>query len=130
MFPSPCFRIEEVLRSTLTFAGVDKTVIAAFDYKRFKKANPRARLLFVSHRKEILEQSIQTFQGILKSFKAELPRRYSSERRLTATCSAPSSLLESPPKSTSASLNGHAEDTIPAKWKNPYCKSQEMLLCA
>ena len=35
-----CFGIctEEVLVSPLTFAGVGKTVIAAFDYKRFKKA--------------------------------------------------------------------------------------------
>ena len=48
--------------------GVGKTVIAAFDYKRFKKENPRARLLFVAHRKEILEQSIQTFQEILNDF--------------------------------------------------------------
>ena len=39
MFLSPCFRIEEVLVSPLTFAGVGKTVIAAFDYKRFKQAN-------------------------------------------------------------------------------------------
>ena len=54
LFPSPCFRIEEVLVSTLTFAGVGKTVIAAFDYKRFKKTNSRARLLFVAHRKEIM----------------------------------------------------------------------------
>ena len=30
--------------------GVGKTVIAAFDYKRFKQANKRARLLFVAHR--------------------------------------------------------------------------------
>lgn len=56
------------LVSLLTFAGVGKTVIAAFDYKRFKKENPRARLLFVAHRKEILEQSIQTFQEILNDF--------------------------------------------------------------
>ena len=48
--------------------GVGKTVIAAFDYKRFKHANKRARLLFVAHRKEILEQSIQTFQEILNDF--------------------------------------------------------------
>ena len=47
---------------------IGKTVIAAFDYKRFKKENPRARLLFVAHRKEILEQSIQTFQEILNDF--------------------------------------------------------------
>jgi superfamily II DNA or RNA helicase len=48
--------------------GVGKTVIAAFDYKRFRQDNPRARLLFVAHRKEILEQSIQTFQEILNDF--------------------------------------------------------------
>ena len=41
MFPSPCFRIEEVLVSPLTFAGVGKTVIAAFDYKRFKQRHLR-----------------------------------------------------------------------------------------
>ena len=52
----------------MTFAGVGKTVISAFDYKRFKEANQRARLLFVAHRKEILEQSIQTFQEILNDF--------------------------------------------------------------
>ena len=53
----------------MTFAGVEKTVIAAFAYKRFKKANPQARLLFVVRRKEVLEQSIQTFQEILNDFK-------------------------------------------------------------
>ena len=68
MFPSPCFRIDKVLVSPLTFAGVGKTVIAAFDYKRFKKANPQARLHFVAHRKEILEQSMRTFQEILNDF--------------------------------------------------------------
>lgn len=52
----------------MTCAGVGKTVIAAFDYKRYKHANQRARLLFVAHRKEILEQSIQTFQEILNDF--------------------------------------------------------------
>ena len=31
--------------------GVGKTIIAAFDYKAFKEKNPRARLLFVAHRK-------------------------------------------------------------------------------
>jgi superfamily II DNA or RNA helicase len=43
--------------------GTGKTVIAAFDYKRFFDANQRHRLLFVAHRKEILEQSIKTFCG-------------------------------------------------------------------
>ena len=48
--------------------GVGKTVIAAFDYKRFMQQHPSARLLFVAHRKEILEQSMRTFQEILNDF--------------------------------------------------------------
>lgn len=46
--------------------GTGKTVIAAFDYKAFKSNNSSARLLFVAHRKEILEQAQATFRGILK----------------------------------------------------------------
>ena len=46
--------------------GTGKTMISAFDYKRFKKENPTARLLFVAHRKEILNKSLQTFQAVLK----------------------------------------------------------------
>lgn len=46
--------------------GTGKTVISAFDYKRFKNHNKRARLLFVAHRKEILKQAKSTFQGVLK----------------------------------------------------------------
>jgi superfamily II DNA or RNA helicase len=46
--------------------GTGKTVISAFDYKLFKEQNPRARLLFVAHRKEILEQAQNTFRHILK----------------------------------------------------------------
>ena len=46
--------------------GVGKTVISAFDYKRFAERNPRARLLFVAHREEILKQSRDTFRYILK----------------------------------------------------------------
>lgn len=48
--------------------GVGKTMIAAFDYKKFKEKHARARLLFVAHRKEILEQSIQKFQEVLNDF--------------------------------------------------------------
>ena len=48
--------------------GVGKTIIAAFDYKRFRENNQRARLLFVAHRKEILEQSVQKFQEVLNDF--------------------------------------------------------------
>ena len=46
--------------------GVGKTVIAAFDFKRFYEKNKNAKLLFVAHREEILIQAIQTFQGVLK----------------------------------------------------------------
>lgn len=46
--------------------GTGKTVISAFDYKRFKQENEKAKLLFVAHRKEILEQAQQTFQHVLK----------------------------------------------------------------
>ena len=48
--------------------GTGKTVISAFDYRRFCKNNPgqRNRLLFVAHREEILHQSRDTFQGVLK----------------------------------------------------------------
>jgi superfamily II DNA or RNA helicase len=46
--------------------GVGKTVISAFDYKRFKQTNKAAKLLFVAHREEILKQSLDTFRAILK----------------------------------------------------------------
>ncbi len=46
--------------------GTGKTVISAFDYKRFKTENKSAKLLFLAHRKEILLQSMGSFQGILK----------------------------------------------------------------
>ncbi|MDO9034055.1 MAG: DUF3427 domain-containing protein [Methanoregula sp.] len=46
--------------------GTGKTVISAFDFRRFREKMPRARLLFVAHREEILKQSLHTFRGILK----------------------------------------------------------------
>ena len=47
--------------------GVGKTVISAFDYKRFRiQHKDSARLLFVAHREEILKQSLDTFRVILK----------------------------------------------------------------
>ncbi|MCG3167896.1 MAG: UvrABC system protein B [Bacteroidia bacterium] len=46
--------------------GTGKTVISAFDFKNFKKNNPSAKLLFVTHRKEILQQAQSTFQGVLR----------------------------------------------------------------
>ena len=46
--------------------GTGKTVISAFDFKSFIAKNSNAKLLFIAHRKEILEQARATFQGILK----------------------------------------------------------------
>lgn len=48
--------------------GVGKTVISAFDYKKFAKGRSKEsnRLLFVAHREEILKQSRDTFRAILK----------------------------------------------------------------
>jgi superfamily II DNA or RNA helicase len=46
--------------------GTGKTVISAFDYKNFRNTNKSSRLLFVAHRKEILQQAKATFQGVLK----------------------------------------------------------------
>ncbi len=46
--------------------GTGKTVISAFDYKNYSKGqNGTPSLLFVAHRKEILQQSLQTFRQIL-----------------------------------------------------------------
>ncbi len=46
--------------------GTGKTVISAFDYKKFRLNNKTSKLLFVAHRKEILQQAMATFQGVLK----------------------------------------------------------------
>ena len=46
--------------------GTGKTVMAAFDFKKFLKTNPTARFLFVAHREEILKQSRYTFRHILR----------------------------------------------------------------
>ncbi len=46
--------------------GTGKTVISAFDYKNFRSNNKSSRLLFIAHRKEILQQAQATFRGVLK----------------------------------------------------------------
>jgi len=48
--------------------GTGKTVISAFDYRRFCRQNPGRpnRLLFVAHRREILQQSLACFRSILR----------------------------------------------------------------
>jgi len=46
--------------------GTGKTVVAALDYARLKESLPRARLLFVAHRREILDQSRRMFRLVLR----------------------------------------------------------------
>ena len=45
--------------------GTGKTVIAALDYRRLCQDGKRPRLLFVAHRREILEQSQRTYREVL-----------------------------------------------------------------
>src|SRR3954452_18763668 len=46
--------------------GTGKTVMAALDYAALRQTFPRARLLFVAHREEILDQSMATFRYALR----------------------------------------------------------------
>ena len=46
--------------------GTGKTVMAAIDYARLRESLPRARLLFVAHREEILKQSLATFRHAVR----------------------------------------------------------------
>lgn len=45
--------------------GTGKTVMAALDYRRLRESLGRARLLFVAHRQEILDQSQATFRHVM-----------------------------------------------------------------
>lgn len=46
--------------------GTGKTVMAAVDYARLRRKLPRARLLVVAHREEILTQSLMTFRQAVR----------------------------------------------------------------
>jgi len=60
-------RLQGYHRNLLVSAtGTGKTVMAALDYQRLRSRLPRARLLFVAHRKEILDQSLATFRHALR----------------------------------------------------------------
>ena len=45
--------------------GTGKTVIAAFDFKRYREAHPDSHFLFIAHRQEILMQAMHTFRIVL-----------------------------------------------------------------
>jgi HKD family nuclease len=47
--------------------GTGKTVMAAVDYARLAGHMPRARLLFVAHREELLDQARDTFRHALRN---------------------------------------------------------------
>lgn len=60
-------RVHDRHRNLIVAAtGTGKTVISAFDFKRFRQEHPHSKLLFVAHRKEILEQALSTYRGILR----------------------------------------------------------------
>ncbi|MEE1650240.1 DUF3427 domain-containing protein [Brachybacterium sp. J144] len=47
--------------------GTGKTVVAALDYRRLRASNAdQPTILFVAHRREILEQSLRTYRDVLK----------------------------------------------------------------
>lgn len=63
--------------------GTGKTVMAAVDYARLTRTLPGARLLFVAHRREILEQALSTFRHALRDaafgelwFDGQKPERF------------------------------------------------------
>ncbi len=59
--------VHESFRNLVVSAtGTGKTVIAAFDFRRFREQKPDATFLFVAHRQEILEQSLKQFRHILE----------------------------------------------------------------
>lgn len=59
--------------------GTGKTVMAALDYARLRQRLPRSRLLFVAHRREILDQSLATFRHVLRD--AAFGERWVAGRR-------------------------------------------------
>jgi superfamily II DNA or RNA helicase/HKD family nuclease len=46
--------------------GTGKTVMAALDYAHLREELPRARLMFIAHREEILTQTVATFRHALR----------------------------------------------------------------
>lgn len=70
--------------------GTGKTVIAAFDYQRFReRKKQQARLLFIAHRQEILQQALATFRNVVRdhNFGELLVGTYRPERLDHLFCS-------------------------------------------
>ncbi len=47
--------------------GTGKTMISAFDFKRFYEEKPNCTFLFIAHRIEIVKQARRTFRNVLKN---------------------------------------------------------------
>ena len=61
-------RVHGRLKSLVVMAtGTGKTVVSALDYLRLRDAGTVDTLLFVAHRKEILDQSRRTFRNVLRA---------------------------------------------------------------
>jgi superfamily II DNA or RNA helicase/HKD family nuclease len=59
-------RVHDRHRNLIVAAtGTGKTVIAALDYRHLCTSTDRPRLLFIAHRREILEQSLRTYREVL-----------------------------------------------------------------
>jgi superfamily II DNA or RNA helicase/HKD family nuclease len=70
--------------------GTGKTVVAAFDFKRFfEQKQKQATLLFVAHRQEILQQAQATFANVLRdqNFGELLVGQFQATRREHLFCS-------------------------------------------
>lgn len=70
--------------------GTGKTVVAAFDFKRFfEQKQKQAKLLFVAHRQEILQQARTTFANVLRdqNFGELLVGQFQASRREHLFCS-------------------------------------------
>jgi len=70
--------------------GTGKTVVAAFDFKRFfEQKQKQANLLFVAHRQEILQQAQATFANVLRdqNFGELLVGQFQSNRLEHLFCS-------------------------------------------
>lgn len=80
-------RAEGSTRALVVFATeLGKTWLAAFDVQQFKQQEPRARILFIAHRVELLEQAAKTFRRLW-------PAIQSTEARMTIEWEIPSACL-------------------------------------
>lgn len=83
--------------------GTGKTVLAALDYRRLCVGSNRPSLLFVAHRREILEQAVRTYREVLTD--ANFGELYVGGMRPERGTHVFASIQ---------SLNSHGVDNIPA----------------